>query len=1666
MTNAFTIDLDLAGSIAPIMNRLHGHEIVETLHQTPSSALYRVRRAPDGGSVLLRTLRTDGTRIADIARFKHEYEVIRAVTSPHVLGVISVDEHPEDLVIVLEDFSGEDLATHLRARGPLDIPSFLDLALSIAQGLEDIHRLRILHGDIRPRNILVRPAEDDAPLAVKLLGFGVEAEITREHEAIYNPAVLADILPYVSPEKTGRMNRSVDAGSDLYSLGVVFYELLAGRPPFTADDPMELFHAHIAVLPPPLAELVPHVPPAIASIVHRLLRKTAEDRYHAASGLVADLLECRRRLAETGEIGDLVAGAHDSGELFKLHQKLYGRQHDIERLVAAFEDVLGGQREIVLVSGYSGIGKSSLVQEILKPLAREKGYYISGKYDQYNRDMPYSAILQAFEGLLRQLLSESESRLRRWRSAIREALGNNGQVVCEMLPSLVHIIGEQPPAPALGPIEAQNRFTLCFERFVSVFARSAHPLVLFLDDLQWMDAASLGLLRSILQSDQMESMFFCGAYRDNEVGPAHPFMRAREDLQARGVAVRDIVLTPLDLSHIIELISDSLKTPHCGALAEVVLRKTGGNPFFIKQFVRSLYDQGALVYVAGHGWQWNLRKIESLQYTANVVDLMASMLRRLPARTQDALKLAATIGNRFDLSMLATVSECGPDETYARLDGALKEGLVVVRGEQIHFAHDKVQEAAYSLIPITERPAVHLQIGRLLRARLTSGDRQGLFDVVGHLSSAAGLLTDLDERLGLVRLGLAAAEKAEESAAFAGALRYLTLGASMLPADAWDVHYELALVYATRTGVMQSLCDLHDAALATLEACYARARGRFDQTAVRRLIMNVQVLKNDLPAALDEGLAALRPFAIDLPAFPDDAALAAELAATLALLDQHFEAKIGPDPTARTDAAMIAALTELPTLQDQEIAALQDVMQEMFAPCYFLATNNFGITVMKMVQNSLRHGVSKHSLYAYINFGTYLCAIGDVDRGYLFGRAGVQLDHLHPDKKSQAMLNNMWGAFVQHWKEPYARYKESLLFGLQIGIETGQYIWAFYNTVNSNTNSLLRGTPLPEVLAESRSYLPMWRLDKFNAITWMVGAIGQIGHNLTQPVDEPHRLKGEWIDIAAVIAEARRINNRASLFFANFYQVILGVFQGAHLQTARLCDDTDPSIVGIASWHGNPAYHFYGGLAYAVAHDEVDPETAARFLGQVTAFAAKLDVWAAHCPVNLRHRALLLHAELRRLAGDATASALYDEAIAAASSGGYIQDEALADELCGRFYARLGRQTIARAYLTEAHRRYARWGADAVVARLEREWPQLLPREQTRRPGAPRDSVNVELDVRSVLKASQALSGEIVLPRLLERLLDIILENAGARRGVLVLREDEQLRIEAGRDLDDARPSILRGVALADSPDVPIDVVQYVARTEENVALADTPSEGPFSGDPYIRRHLPRSLLVAPIRFQGRPAGVIYLENTLAAGAFTPERVEMLRLLSAQAAISIENARLYGHLEEKVTQRTAELREAHERIVALGRAQQERQEQDLRDKQELIQRQQELIRVLGTPIIEVWDGILTVPIVGALDDTRALELTDNLLQRIVATRSRHAIIDLTGVDEIDDATAAHLVGIIRAVQLLGAQAIISGLSPPVARTIVELGIDISRMPTRSNLREALRSCIAPARARP
>jgi predicted ATPase/GAF domain-containing protein/anti-anti-sigma regulatory factor len=1620
---------------------LGGYRGLEQYARTPFATWYRGAREADGAGVIIKVLRVDYGRVADIVRFKHEYERIRRVDSEGVVRVVAVEERAEGMIVVLEAGGGRSLSAALSPPAPLPAPRFLDLALGMTRAVRDLHDHGIVHGNINPGSILCFEGDE-----VKVWEFGADFAITHEDDELYAPTTQHDRLPYVAPEQTGRMNRGVDRRADLYSLGVMFYEMLTGRRPFHGQDPLELIHAHLAVLPEHPARLVPSLPPVLCDVVTRLLQKNAEDRYQTAAGLLADLEQCRAELRAVGRIESFPVGLRDRSDLFQIREKLYGREEPTARLVSTCEEALGGARKIVVVKGYSGIGKSSLVQEILRPLARAKGYYVSGKYDQYRRDTPYSAVVQAFDALVRQILCESEERAARFREEIRRALSDNVAVVCEVVPSLVHLVGEQAPAPVLGPLESRNRFMRAFQRFVSVFARPEHPVAIFLDDLQWVDAASLGLLRALLEDGELGALFFCGAYRDNEVSPSHPFLLALGDLRKAGIDAVTLELAPLGLDHVVELVRDTLCREDVLPLAELVHEKTGGNPFFVKRFLRSLHDDGALRYDLAGGWQWDEEAIAALGYTDNVVDLLARTLTTLPERTLGVLRLAAAIGSRFDLATLAAVSDRSPEETYGLLSRAIADGFVVEGQGRLRFVHDKVQEAAYSLIPEPERGAIHHRIGSLLVGKRAPSDASELFEVVGHMNSAGDNVRTDEERIALGRLDLEAATRAEESAAFAAALRYVDAGLGFVrelqsPRRAEDLLFALT----TKRGLVLSLLGRHDEALAALGACLGRAERRVDRTNVLRLRMSVHTLKNDLPAALIDALVALRAFGIELPPFPEDAMLDAEL-------DRARN---------KLEGFSVADLTSLPRLEDPEIETLQSLLEEMLSSCYFLESNNYGITVARMVEHTLEHGISSHSIYAYVNFGVFLCGRGDVDMGYRLGDAARVLKDSLGAKKSVAMFCNMWGAFVQHWKEPYLQCKESFREGVQMALATGQYVWAFYNANNVPLSGLLHGEHLGDVTADARSYLDVGKHDPTLAFAWLVPASAQVAQNLVDEVPDPERVRGSFLDMDRVIAQAKADRSRATLFFTDFYTVYTAVFSGKYLEAARVVERAETDLATVASYHMRPAFHFYGGVSLTQACASAPPEIREGYLARARSFAERLARWAEHCPRNLRHRSLLLDAELARLAGEhARAGALYDDAVRVALDGGHTHDAALGNELCGMLYMRLDRPFLAAAYIAAARALYARWGAGAAVARLSRVHPALdAPSTSAPYPnGGARDAAPARsADVYTILKASQGISGEVVFPRLLGKLMSVILETAGARRGLLVLAREDKLSVEA--DAEGARVELVDSAPLTSIGAAEASVIRHVALVREPVVIGDARREASLASAPYLANARARSILAAPILLQGRLLGVIYLENDLAAFAFTEGLVDVLRILAAQAAVSLENARLFGELEERVEERTKELREANDKIEALYAARELERGEELREKAALIERQEELIRALSAPVIKVWDGVLAVPLIGAIVEQRASTLMDTLLAQIANDRVRFAILDMTGVTTVDAQTAELLVRVVRAVELLGVRGIVTGLRSAAARALIGLGVDLGRLSTYATLREGLKACM-------
>ena len=821
-----------------------------------------------------------------LKKLDHEYSLRSELDSAWSVRPLSLSEQDEQMTLVLEDPGGETLDGFIA--GAMELAQFLRLGVGLAIALGGLHSRKLIHKDVKPTNVLV----DSATGHARLIGFGIASRLRREHQTPEPPEFIAGTLPYMAPEQTGRMNHSIDSRSDLYAFGVTLYEMLTGELPFTASDPLEWIHCHIARRPTPPHERVKAVPASVSAIVMKLLAKTPEERYQTAAGVESDLRRCLAEWEAHGSIADFSPGQHDAPDRLLVPEKLYGRVREIETLLAAFDRIVaGGRPELVLVSGYSGVGKSAVVNELHKPLVPPRGLFASGKFDQYKRDIPYATLAQAFQSLIRPLLSKSEEELSKWRNALHEALDPNGQLIVGLVPELKAVIGEQPVVPELPHQDAQRRFHLVFRRFINVFARPEHPLALFLDDLQWLDAATLDLMEYLLAQPDGKHLMLIGAYRSNEVGPAHPLMRKLQDMRQAGALLQDIVLAPLTREDVNELIADSLhcEQRHSGPLAELVHEKTAGNPFFAIQFISALFEEGLLTFDPIDGrWAWDLSRIHAKGYTDNVADLVIRKLTRLVPETQKALKQLACLGNSAEFSTVRVVYQDSMEQMHAQLAEAVDAGLILRSRESYHFLHDRVQEAAYSLIPQGLRAETHLRIGMLM-ASSSPPDKieEGIFEIVSQLNRGSHLIASITEREHVAELNLIAGRRAEISTAYASALKYLHAGRGLLTDETWKNNYDLVFSIEYLLAECELMTTEMAAAENRLSMLGERAKSAHDIALVTRLRLTLYTALDRSNRAVEVFLEYLRGRGTDWSVHPTEEDVLREYEQIWALLEKR-----------------------------------------------------------------------------------------------------------------------------------------------------------------------------------------------------------------------------------------------------------------------------------------------------------------------------------------------------------------------------------------------------------------------------------------------------------------------------------------------------------------------------------------------------------------------------------------------------------------------------------------------------------------------------------------------------------------------------------------------------------------------------------------------------------
>ncbi|MBD2343232.1 trifunctional serine/threonine-protein kinase/ATP-binding protein/sensor histidine kinase [Anabaena subtropica] len=1521
---------------------LPGYHLIEQLYEGAKTLVYRGIKLVETKenthheqqSVVIKLLRGDYPSFSELLQFRNQYTIAKNLNIPGIVRPSSLENYGNSYALVMEDFGGVSLRVYSQTN-PLTLTEVLAIAIQLTKVLHDLYQHRVIHKDIKPANVLIHPETKE----IKLIDFSIASLLPKETEEVKHPNVLEGTLAYLAPEQTGRMNRGIDYRTDFYALGVTLFELLTRQLPFLSDDPLELVHCHIAKPAPSVCAFQPELPPVIGQIVAKLMAKNAEDRYQSALGLQYDLETCWHQLQTTGKIEEFEIGKRDVCDRFIIPEKLYGREGEVSTLLKAFDRVSNGTSELMLVAGFSGIGKTAVVHEVHKPIVEKRGYFIKGKFDQFNRSTPLSAFVQAFRDLMGQLLSESDTQLQTWKTQLLQAVGENGQVLIDVIPELEHIIGSQPPVLELSGNAAQNRFNLLFQKFIQVFTKLEHPLVMFLDDLQWADSASLNLMQGLIAESKPGYLLLIGAYRDNEVFASHPLILMLNAVEKKGATINTITLEPLSQTSLNQLIGDTLNCTEVLAqpLTKLVYQKTQGNPFFATQFLKALHQDGLIHFDLQAGyWQCDIVQVQEAALTDDVVEFMALQLQKLPPTTQEILKLAACIGNQFDLNTLAIVSETSETETATFLWKALQEGLILPMSETYKFfqsnestgvekhhiivgykfLHDRVQQAAYSLIPQDSKKVTHLRIGQLLLNSTPEAELENrIFDIVNQLNIGIDFFTEKKQREQLVRLNLMAGRKAKLATAYAVAVEYLNTGIKLLEADSWQTQYELTLSLYNFVAESEYLNTNFTTSELLVRQILLQAKNTLDKIKAYEIQIQSYTAQNKLIEAIATGREILGLLGVDLPEDGDMQTIIAEHGRVKSLLEE----------------TLIADLVHLPELRDLHQGAALRILSGLFAPIYLAKPMLLPLKIFKMVDICIQSGNSPQSAIAYSLYGLFLCATEEIEDGYQFGQIAMTiLQKFHAQElKSKVYLT--FSLFIKHWKDAIASILDIFLQGLQSGLETGDLEYVGY-CANCYAQFLFwTGENLEIAESEADKYCQLLQEIKQDVSLVWGNTWRQTVGNLRGKASNPKLLIGDYFDereILPALIASRNTNGICYVYLAKSLLAYLFAAEAEAIEYASRFEEYEQGAAGLLIV---PLKNFYQSLSMLSLYPKLDSNQQSTYLEKITANQQKMRKWADHAPLNYQHKFYLVEAERHRVLEDkTTAIELYDQAIALAQANGYIQEEAIANELAAKFYLNWGKEKVAAGYMQEAYYCYARWGSLAKTDDLETRYPQLLspilqqathslsvletfasitaPVHSSTRNQTSTSSINNTLDFVALLQVSQAISSTIQLDELLQTLTQTMLENSGADHCALIMSHGGEWQVRVIADLEQ---TTLQSTPLENNPRVPVKLIQYVKNTLETVIIHDLKTDLPGVIGSYLYDYQPKSLLCMPLLNQGNLVGILYLENRATNGVFTSDRCLVLNFLSSQATIALENARLYSQVQTTLE----ELQQAQVQIV-------------------------------------------------------------------------------------------------------------------------------------------------------
>ena len=1492
------------------MANFEGYENLEKIAESTERVVYSALRISDRTPVILKTLRSSHPTLDMIALMYHEYEITKVINYPGIIRTYDLFDQQNRYALVQENIHGISLQRYLQENLLTDISLFLKLAIQMAKAICYLHQLHIIHKDIKPSNFIIDPET----LTVKLTDFNFSSKLMHEMQDIVPPAKIEGTLAYMAPEQTGRMNMHIDYRVDFYSLGISFYEILSGNVPYTVSDPLELLHAHLANPIPTVANPEMDIPAVIGEIIYKLMEKNPDDRYQSAIGLQLDLEHCLEVLESTGQIGAFSLGQHDILDRLNLSQKLYGRENEAQVLLKAYERISRGSVEALMVCGYSGIGKTVLINEVHKPMVKHQGYFVHGKFDQLQRDKPYTAITEAFNQLARLILAEPESRFETFKKSILASMGSVGQVIIDLAPDIGLIIGPQPPLEQLPPKESENRMKIFFKRFLHAVAGKDHPLVIFIDDLQWIDSGSLSLLEEIMLDDEMSHLLLIGAYRENEVDANHPLKKFIQRLEELKRQIQSLQLPPLSVENFSAFFQDSFHRDAAAvtAFSELLHTRTKGNPFFCKQVLNLLYREKLLYfnYDRRH-WNWYFDKISSLAITDNVVDLMLDKLAELPEETQSLLKYAACVGNQFTIDILMLISNKSAEDIgnglwpalqqellitpglgYKRVDAVHKENLAEQLSKNImyQFVHDRVQQAAYQSIPEDKKANIHLNIARILmRREPEASKKERLFEVVDHFNQAHALLTKQEKRE-VANLNYLAGLQAKNANAYQTMFNYLAAALRLIDETTWETDYRLS--FDINRNYLLALHLMHQ--LEKMEELHGqllkRAKTKLDQAQLYRIQIMSAIEREDNVKALNTAHLTLALLDVNLVLDPNPIQMTFKLAQIRWKMRKFISNHVADN---------------LPLLTNPEIEMVFNIFTEIYFTVYEKGTNTYIYMVLSAMELQLTYG-KPHSAGLWLS--SYAIVIAtiykDIGLASQYSDIAEEFFIAIPDKYAVSITHTWIGLLIKHWSHHIRESAKYADKGLQEARESGNilgYTLAFcvyFFSQSAEAKSLSKAMESCEGSYKNMAARGMASFAAGFELIYL--AYKNLGDGIKVESDRFSYL--ENINITA----KSLLNYGTALKYLSFYYY----FQ----------ENFEKSIYFHFKWYTAEEkirYELFttevksiNALALMRQLPNVDSSLKKKYQKSIKQIMQDMD-WAAKiCPVNYLHHHLFLKAyEAKANKQYSEALTQFNQGINNAKNGDFYLWVALGYELLGELCIEMEQMDFAAVSLREARYYYGHYGMFAKVISLEKRHPESVAEERGLLLSSQTESLSMldtetgattstSLDFMSIIKASQAISGEIVLEKLFEKMLHVLVENAGATKGILlesrknVWLETASLVIQKGRE-----EFKMLNENLTEFRDLPQTVVQYAIRTREPVVLQHGTQDNKFKQDPYIVRTQPKSILCLPIVQQDILLGIIYLENNLTENAFTQTRVTVLQTLAAQIAISLQNSHSLEHME-------------------------------------------------------------------------------------------------------------------------------------------------------------------------